>query len=168
MDNQPQQRFCTNCGQPLAAGTASCVACGTPVNAPSAGAQQGYAPPSVPSLQSPAQAQDELLMAGLAAGLAAHQAGQNRQQQGRKQRSRLSGWGCLLLLLVVLVGPFIGLALTTGRLRVIFAFVDVGLVLFFFLFVLLANLMTRSGREAVKEGAAEGCLDAILSIFLGG
>ncbi len=172
MDNQPQQRFCSNCGQPLTPGTAFCVACGTPIGTSPvntagqfpAGAQPGYVPPS---MQSPVQSQDDLLMAALAAGFAANQAGQNRQQS-KKSRSRLSGWGCLLLMLVVLGGPFVGLVLTTGRLRVIFAFVVVGLVVFFFLFVLLANLTTRRGREAVAEGLGDGCLDAIFGMFLGG
>ena len=164
MDNQPQQRFCTNCGQPLAAGTASCVACSTPVNAPPAGARQGYAPPSMPSMQSPAQTQDDLLMAGLAAGFAANQAEQNRQQQGRRSRGRLSGCGCLLLMLVVLAGPFIGLALTRGRLQAIFAYVIAGLVILFFLLIVLAKLTTREGRAELGEG----CLDAILGGLFGG
>jgi len=168
MDNQPLPRFCTNCGQPLAAGTAFCVACGTSVGAPPAGAQQGYTPPSTPSMQSPRQAQDDLLMAGLAAGFAANQAGQNRQQQGRRPRSKLRGCGCLLLMLVVLAGPFIGFVLTTGRLHMIFAYVAGGLVVFFFLLILLAMLLTKGGREALSEGCMEGCLDAIFGGLLGG
>ena len=54
MDNQPQQRFCTDCGQPLAPGAAFCVTCGMQASAPptgapgqfSAGAQPGYPPPT--------------------------------------------------------------------------------------------------------------------------
>ena len=171
MNNQPQQRFCTNCGQLLAAGTPFCAACGTPVNAPPAATQQSYALPSTPSMQPPAQApqsQDDLLMAGLAAGFAANQAGQNRQQQGRRSRGRLSGCGCLLLMLVVLAGPFIGFAKTTGRLHTIFGFVAGGLMLLFFLVILLAMLLTKGGREALAEGCTEGCLDAILGGLFGG
>ena len=173
MDNQPRQQFCTNCGQPLATGTAFCVACGTPISAPSmgaagqvpAGAQPGYVPPS---MKSPVQAQDDLLLAGLAAGSAANQAGQNRQQQGRRPFSMLRGCGCLLLMLVVLAGPFIGFVRTTGRLHTIFAFVAGGLVLLFFLLILLAMLLTKGGREALSEGCAEGCLDAIFGGLFGG
>ena len=167
MNNQPQQRFCTNCGQSLPPGTSFCVACGTPVGAPPPGAQQIYAPPPIPSMQSPGQAQDDLLMAGLAAGFAANQAGQNRQQ-GRRARSGLRGCGCLLLMLVVLAVPFIGFALTTGRLHTIFAYAAGGLVVLFFLLILLAMLLTRGGREALAEGATEGCLDAILGGLFGG
>ena len=167
MDSQPQQRFCTNCGQPLASGTAFCVACGTPASSPSPGAQQGYMPPSMPSMQSPGQTQDDLQMAGLAAGFPANQAGQNRQQ-GRRSGSRMRGCGCLLLMLVVLAGPFIGFALTTGRLHVIFAYLAGGLVVLFFLLILLGMLLTRGGREALAEGATEGCLDAILGGLFGG
>jgi zinc-ribbon domain len=174
MDNQLQQRFCTNCGQPVAPGTAFCVACGAPVGTPPveaagqppAGAQPEYAPPSMPSMQSPAQpqqSQDDLLMAALAAGMAANQAGQNRQQ-GRRSRGRLSGCGCLLLMLVVLAGPFIGFVMTTGRLHVIFAYAAGGLVLLFLLLVLIGMLATRSGRETL----ADGCLDAILGGIFGG
>ena len=168
MDNQPQQRFCTNCGQSLAPGTAFCVACGTPVGAPPAGAQQSYAPPSMPSMQSPAQAQDDLLMAGLAAGFATDQTGQNRQQQGKRSRSGLRGCGCLLLMLVILAGPFIGFVLTTGRLHTIFAYVAGGLVVLFFLLIVLGMLLTKGGREALAEGATEGCLDAIFGGLFGG
>lgn len=170
MDNQPQQRFCTNCGQALAAGTAYCVACGTPVNALPAGAQQIYATPSMPSIQSPAQtqqSQDDLLMAGVAAGFAANQAEQNRQQ-GRRRGSKLRGCGCLLLMLAILAGPFIGFALTTGRLHTIFAYVAGGLGVLFLLLILLGMLATRGGREALAEGATEGCLDAILGGLFGG
>lgn len=168
MNNQPQQRFCTNCGQSLPPGTSFCVAYGTPVGAPPPGAQQIYAPPPIPSMQSPGQAQDDLLMAGIAAGFAANQARQNRQQQGRRARSGLRGCGCLLLMLVVLAVPFIGFALTTGRLHTIFAYAAGGLVVLFFLLILLAMLLTRGGREALAGGATEGCLDAILGGLFGG
>jgi hypothetical protein len=173
MDNQPRQRFCTNCGQPLAPGAAFCVACGTPVSAPSGGnegqspaaAQAGYSPPT---MQAPAQAQDDLLLAGLAAGSAASQARRNRQRQARRPGSRLRGCGCFLLVLAVLAGPFIGFVLTTGRLHVIFAYVAGGLVAFFFLLVLIGMLMTRRGREALADGFGDGCLDAIFGGLLGG
>lgn len=169
MDNRPQQRFCINCGQPLAPGTAFCVACGTPVGAPPvnvpgqypAGAHPGYAPPS---LQSPAQTQDDLLMAALIAGSAPNQVGQNRQQRTRRRGFGLRACGCLLLLLIVLAGPFIGFALTTGRLHTIFAYVAGGLVVLFLLLILLGMLSTRRGREALSEG----CLDAILGGLFGG
>lgn len=170
MDNQPQQRFCTNCGQPLAAGTAFCIACGAPVNTPSAGAQQSYAPSSTPSMPSPAQtqqAQDDLLMAGLIAGTAANQTRQNRQRQGRRRGAGLRGCGCLLLVLVILAGPFIGFALTTGRLHVIFAYVAGVLAVLFCLLVLLGMLLTKGGREALAEGLGEGCLEAIFGFFGG-
>ena len=38
MVDQPQQRFCVNCGQPLTPGVAFCVACGTQVGTPPVGA----------------------------------------------------------------------------------------------------------------------------------
>ena len=79
----------------------------------------------------------------------------------------LSGCGCLLLMLVVLAGPFIGFALTTGRLHVIFAYVAGGLVVLFCLLILLGMLLTKGGREALAEGLGEGCLDAIFGL-LGG
>jgi len=69
-----------------------------------------------------------------------------------------------LFFLVVLVGPFIGLALTKGLPHLIFTYVAAGMVLFFFLLLLIGMLATRRGREALSEG----CLDAILGGFLGG
>src|SRR5690242_284172 len=166
MNNQPQQRFCTNCGQPLAPGTAFCVACGAPAGSPSPETPQDYVPPSMPFMQSPVQSQDDLLMAGLAAGFAANQAGQNRQQS-KRSRSGLRGCGCLLLMLVVLAGPFIGFVVTTGRLHVIFAYAAGGLVVLFLLLILLVMLVTRGGREALAEGCTEGCLGAILGGLFG-
>ncbi len=115
-------------------------------------------------MQSPAQAQDDLLMAGFAA----NQAGQNRQQPGRKSRSGLRGCGCLLLMLIMLAGPFVGFALTTGRLHTILAYVAGGLAVLFCLLILLTMLLIRGGREALAEGATEGCLDAILGSLFGG
>jgi len=173
MDNQPLQRFCTNCGQPLAPGAAFCLACGTQVSAPPvgaagqfpAGAQAGYAQSS---MQGPAQAQDDLLLAGLAAGSVANQVGSNRLRRARRPGARLRGCGCLLLVLVILAGPFIGFALTSGRLHMIFAYVAGGLVAFFFLLILIGMLFTRRGREALAEGCGEGCLDAIFGGLLGG
>ena len=169
MENQPRQRFCTTCGQPLTPGVAFCVTCGTSVNASPmgtldqfpAGAQPGYSPPY---MQAPAQVQDDLLLAGLAAGSAASQSRRNRL----RPRSRLRGCGCLLLTLAALAGPFIGVALTTGRLRLIFTYAAGGLVVFFFLLILLGMLVTRRGREALSEGCMEGCLDAIFGGLLGG
>jgi hypothetical protein len=173
MDDQPQQRFCTNCGQPLAPGAAFCVACGTqasalPIGAPGqfpAGAQSGYPPPYA---QPPTQAQDDPLLAALAAGSVASRTGRNPLQQSRRPGSRLRGCGCLLLILAVLAGPFIGVALTNGRPHLIFTYVAGGMVIFIFLLLLIGMLATRRGREALSEGCAEGCLEAIFGGFLGG
>src|SRR6266704_2401193 len=82
MDHQPQQRFCTTCGQPLAPGAAFCVACGTQASAPSTGApdpfsasaQPGYPPPYA---QAPTPAQDDPLPAFLAAGYLANRMGRH-------------------------------------------------------------------------------------------
>ncbi len=169
MDNQPQQRFCTNCGQPLAPGAAFCVACGMQASAPptgapsqfSAGVQPGY--PS-PYAQAPTQAQDDPLPAFLAAGYVASRRGRNPQVRARRPRSRLRGWGCLVLILAALAGPFIGVALTSGRPHLIFTYVAAGVVVLFFLVLLIGMLATRRGREALSEG----CLEAILGGFLGG
>lgn len=169
MDNQPQQRFCTNCGQPLVPGAAFCVACGMQASAPptgapgqvSAGAQPGY--PS-PYAQMPTQAQDDPLPALLAAGYVASERGRNAQVQARRSGSRLRGCGCLLLILAALAGPFIGVGLTSGRLHLIFTYVAAGVVVLFLLVLLIGMLATRSGREALSEG----CLEAILGGFLGG
>ena len=69
-----------------------------------------------------------------------------------------------MLMLVILAGPFIGLALTSGRLRLIFGYVAGGMIILFTLLILIAMLATRSGREALSDG----CLDAILGGLLGG
>ena len=82
----------------------------------------------------------------------------------RRPGSRLRGCGCLLLILVALAGPFIGMALTSGRLHLIFTYVAAGLVVLCFLVLLIGMLATRRGREALSEG----CLEAILGGFLGG
>ena len=177
MDNQPHQRFCTNCGQPLAPGSAFCVTCGTPVSASPAsapgqfpaGSQPGYLPPYA---QAPAQGQDDPLLAGLAAGYIASQLGPDSlpqvRQRPRRRRSTLRGCGCLLLILALLAGPFIGLALTTGRLHLIFGYVAGAMVVVFLLLLLVGMLATRRGREALSEGLADGCLDAIFGGLLGG
>jgi hypothetical protein len=173
MNSQPQQRFCVNCGQPLTPGTAFCIACGTKVNIPSAGtqaqfparAQQIY---QQPNTQAPMQAQDDLFLTGLAAGYVGSRIGHLPRQRVRQPRSRLRGYGCLLLFMVVLVGPFIGFALTTGLPHLIFTYVAVGLVLIFLSLVFIAILATRRGREALSDGCMEGCLDAILGGIFGG
>ncbi|MGH2496940.1 MAG: hypothetical protein ACRDIV_19730 [Ktedonobacteraceae bacterium] len=103
-------------------------------------------------------------MVGLVAGSTANQSRRNRLRQGRRPGATLRGCGCLLLVLAVLAGPFIGVALTSGGLHLIFAYVAGGLVLFFCLLFLIGMLATRRGREALSEG----CLEAILSGFLGG
>jgi hypothetical protein len=82
--------------------------------------------------------------------------------------ARLRGCGCLLLILAVLVGPFIGVALTNGRPRLIFTYLAGGIVIIIFLLLLIMMFATRRGREALVEGGTEGCLDAILGGFLGG
>ncbi|MGZ6368362.1 MAG: hypothetical protein ACXWPS_20685 [Ktedonobacteraceae bacterium] len=173
MVGQPQQRFCVNCGQPLMLGAAFCAICGTQVGIPPAGTpgqipagaqpyyQQSYA-------QAPMQAQDDPLLAGLAAGYVGSRRGRYSQRGIRQPRSRLRGYGCLLLFLVVLAGPFIALALTTGLPHQIFTYVAVGLVLIFLALVFIAMLVTRRGREALSEGCMEGCLDAILGGIFGG
>ena len=173
MYNQPQQRFCTTCGQPLAPGAAFCAACGTQVSAPPtdaqgqfpAGAQPAYPPPNA---QSPTQGQDELLLAGLAAGYGANQVARNSMQRFRRPGSRLRGCGCLLLILTLVTGTFLGVVLTKGRLHQIFIYVAAGMVILFFLVLLIGMLATRRGREALSEGCMDGCLDAILGGFLGG
>jgi hypothetical protein len=169
MDNQPQQRFCTTCGQPLAPGAAFCGACGTQVSAPPtgvpgqfpAGAQPGYPPPYA---QAPTQAQADPLLAGLAAGSGANRMGRHPLLRARRPASRLRGCGCLLLLLEVLAGPFIGVSLTSGRPHLILTYVAAGMVTVFFLVLVLGMLATRRGREALSEG----CLEAILGALLGG
>lgn len=173
MNVQPQQRFCVNCGQPLTSGSAFCVACGTQVNTPPtnagaqlpAGAQQIYQQPHMQPLM---QAQDDPLLIGLSSGYIASGIGRASQQRVRRPRSRLRGYGCLLLFLVVLVGPFIGFALTKGLPHQILTYVLVGMVVIFLILVLIAMLATRRGREALSEGCAEGCLDALLGGLLGG
>ncbi len=173
MNNQPYQRFCVNCGQPLAPGVTFCTSCGAQVSSQlgnaqgqvSAGAQQVY---QQPYSQMPVQPQDDPLLTGLAAGYVGSQTGPRSRQRARTPRSRLRGYGCLLLFLVILVGPFIGFALTKGMPHLIFTYLAVGLVLIFIVLVLIAMLLTRGGREALSEGCAEGCLDALLGGLLGG
>src|SRR2546423_11667301 len=168
MDSQ-QQRFCVNCGQPLTPGVAFCAVCGMQVGTPrastpdqfSAGVQPGYPPPYA---QAPMQAQNDPLLADLASGYVASRMGRPSQRGARRPRSRLRGYGCLLLFLVVLVGPFIGLALTKGLPHQLFTYVAVSMVMVFLLLVVIAMLVTKRGREALSEG----CLDAILGGLLGG
>ncbi len=168
MDTLPQQQFCTNCGHPLSPGSAFCVTCGAPVGTPSqfpVGAPPRSLPPSV---QVPSQAQDDPLLANLAAGFVASRMGRQSLRRTRRDPwrpgSRLHGCGCLLLLLAALAGPFIGVALTSGWPHLIFTYVAGGMILIFFLILLIGMLATKRGREAL----AEGCLDAILGGFLGG
>jgi hypothetical protein len=86
----------------------------------------------------------------------------------RRPRSRALGCGCLLLALVALIAPFAGAALTTGRAQTIFLYIAGGIFALFLLLVLLGMLRTRSGREALSEGCADGCLEAIFSGLTGG
>lgn len=144
----PQQRFCTTCGQPLAAGMAFCVSCGAPVNAPPpgagqfpAGAQPGVPPPYQPGQpytpysQTPAQGaqggqeQDDPLLAALAAVAMANQMRMQQASPAAQRRwSRPWGCGCILLTVVLLAGPLVGFALTTGRLHLIFLYGAGGMV----------------------------------------
>ena len=173
MNNQPPQRFCTNCGQPLAAGAAFCVACGTPAGAPPIGVSTtppAGAPPTYPPAyaQAPTQGQDDVLLAGLVAGSLANQMGSRPARRPRRPGTRLRGCGCLLLILALLAGPFVGVALTTGRLHQIFVYVAVGTAILIGLLLLIGMLASRRGREALGEAAAEGCLEAILGGLFGG
>lgn len=173
MENRPRQRFCTTCGQPLASGAAFCVACGTPVSAPPtsvpgqfpAGTPSNYAPPNA---QASMQEQDDPLLAALVADSVANRMGRNPRQRGnrgtRRPGSRLRGCGCLLLILALLTGPFLGVALTKGMPHLIFAYVAGSMIVLFCLVLLIGMLATRRGREALSEG----CLEAILTGFLGG
>jgi hypothetical protein len=72
------------------------------------------------------------------------------------------------LLLIVLIGPFAGVALTTGSTRMLFIYAAGGIVGLLLLLFLISMLMTRRGREALSEGCAEGCLEAIFSGLIGG
>jgi hypothetical protein len=166
MDNQPRQQFCTNCGQALTPGAAFCINCGAPISASPtnaqgqtpAVAQPGYIPPYA---QTPPQAQDDPLLAALAAGALASQMGQSVQPQARRRRrpfSTLSGCGCILLVLVVLVGPFVGVALTSGQLHRIFTYIAGGIVAFFLLIILIVMLATKKGRETLFEIILGGLL----------
>ncbi len=121
-----------------------------------------------PYAQAPTPAQDDPLPAFLAAGYVANRMGRHpllrARQRPRRPGSRLRGCGCLLLILAGLAGPFIGVALTSGRPHLIFMYVAGGMVILFFLVVLMGMLATRRGREALSEG----CLEAILGGLLGG
>ena len=114
------------------------------------------------------QAQNDPLLAGLASGYVASRMWRPSQRGTRRQRSRLQGYGCLLLFLVVLVGPFIGFALTKGLPHLIFTYVTVGMVMIFLLLFLIGMLVTRRGREALSDGCADGGLDGLLGGLLGG
>jgi len=171
LDSQPPPRFCVNCGQPLAPGAAFCAVCGAQVGASPAGAP-GQFPVGAQQVyqqtytQVPGHA--DALLTGLASGYVASQMGRASQQGIRRPRSRLRGYGCLLLFLVILVGPFIGLAFSKGLSHQIFTYVAIGMVIIFLLLFLLAMIATRRGREALSDGCMEGCLDAIMGGFLGG
>jgi hypothetical protein len=91
----------------------------------------------------------------------------NQMPPQRRPGSRLLGCGCLSLVLLGLAGIGVGAALTTGQTHVIFLYIGGGLLALLVLFLLIAMLMSRSGREVLAEGCAEGCLEAIFSGFLG-
>lgn len=95
--------------------------------------------------------------------------GPNPQAPTRvRRRSRVRGCGCLLLVLAVIGGPFIGAALTHGRAQTIFAAIGAGIIILFVLLALVGMAMTRRGREALAESCLDGCLEALLGGFLGG
>ena len=173
MGSQPQQRLCVNCGHPLTAGVAFCIACGSAVGSQPAGAQ-GPVPAGAQIYyqqsygQPPVQAQDDPLLTGLAAGYVGSQMDRRTRQRAARPRSRLRGYGCLLLFLVILVGPFIGFALTKGLPHQVFTYLAVGLVVMFLALIFIAMLATRRGREALSEGCMDGCLDTLLGGLLGG
>ncbi|HZS76468.1 MAG TPA: zinc ribbon domain-containing protein [Ktedonobacteraceae bacterium] len=157
MDYQSQQRYCTNCGQPLAPGAGFCNACGMPVSSlqPDMGSQlppQAFMPPSPNPFSFPG----------------ASQVMQPPPQPAIRRRSKLRGCGCLVLLLAALAGPFIGAALTSGKLHLIFIYAAGGIVVLFLLLLLIAMLLTRGGREALGEMAAEGCTEGCLDALFGG
>ncbi len=169
MNYQPPQRFCTTCGQPLAPGATFCVACGTRIGAPMpgqplAGAQSAYQ--AQQQIQTQEQNEEGQIMEALAAGYLANRAGQIRPRRRvrRSLRSRASGCGCVLLIMVALIGPFVGVALTTGILHTVFLWMAGTLFILLLLIGLLALLRTKEGREALTEG----CLDAILGGLFGG
>jgi len=89
-------------------------------------------------------------------------------QPAVRRRSRLRGCGCLVLLLAVLASPFIAASLTSGPLHLIFIYVAGGIVVLFLLLLLIAMLITRGGREALGEMAAEGCTEGCLDALFGG
>lgn len=168
MEMQPTQRFCTNCGQLLSLGASFCVTCGAPMSGQPAGrqghipagaqpGQPGYAPAYT---QEQAQEQDDPLLAALAAGAVANRMGCNpllgARQRRRRPGSTLLGCGCLVLVLAVLVGPFIGVALTSGRIHLIFLYVAGSIVALFFLLLLILMVVTKSGREALLDGIFGG------------
>jgi len=173
VDNPPQQRFCVNCGRPLTPGVTFCTSCGAQISSQpgnaqgqvSVGSQQVYQQ-SFPPM--PMQQQDEPLLTGLAAGYVGSQMDLRSRWRARTPRSRLRGYGCLLLFLVILVGLFLGFALSKGMPHMILTYLAVGFVLIFVVLVFIAMLLTRGGREALSEGCAEGCLDALLGGIFGG
>jgi hypothetical protein len=73
-----------------------------------------------------------------------------------------------LFILAVFAGPFIGMALTSGRLQLIFTYVAVGMLSLFILLSFIAALVTRRGREALSDGLGEGCVEGCLGAILGG
>lgn len=85
----------------------------------------------------------------------------------RRPRSWPLGCGCLLVVLAALIGLGAGVVLTTGRTHMIFLYVAAGIIALLLLLVVLSMLFTRGGREALAEGCADGCLEAIFG-FLGG
>lgn len=50
----------------------------------------------------------------------------------------------------------------------IFGYVAAGVFCLLLLLVFVSMLVTRRGREALGEGCAEDCIEAIFSGFLGG
>jgi hypothetical protein len=55
-----------------------------------------------------------------------------------------------------------------GWSQMIFGYVAAGVFCLLLLLVFVSMLVTRRGREALGEGCAEDCIEAIFSGFLGG
>lgn len=133
MDNQPQRRFCTNCGQTLAQDNAFCVNCGAPMNPPPMGAPaQYYAGQQQVYTPSYAQAQDNPIVDGLVLSYLARRTGFGflRGSQGE------SGCGCIITTLLLIVGSFVGVALARGFPQSLFL-IATGILILIFVFLIV-------------------------------
>ncbi len=162
--SQSQSRFCTNCGQSMGPSTAFCTHCGTSVSGSStakpgqfsADATPGY---PFPNAQAPSQMQDDLLLA--ASAFASRRELRRARRVSRGPGARLRSYGCILLIMASLVGPFVGVALTTGIPHEIFKYVTIGIAVVLILLLLLSMLFTRGGREALRDSLIEELLKAL-------